>query len=293
MKEVLTITKQVDAWSQFCDVKPSSRETYRKALKQFAQFVGDGCVDRDTVMRWRDTMLKTHQATTVQTYLVAVKVFFKWLAAQGLGVDVTQGVKPVKLGDGHKRDALSESQAQKLLSMTANVRDRAMLALMLTTGLRTIEVVRADKKDLRCVDGVVVLSVQGKGRDDKTEFVTVDSRVAQLIQQYIDSRCDDSDALFVSQSNRNQKERITTKTVRMIVKNYLIKAGYNSDRLSAHSLRHTAATIALKQGASIYNVRQYLRHKNLNTVLIYLHDLDRLQNPCSNLVTSRILGGDD
>ena len=87
-----------------------------------------------------------------------------------------------------------------------------------------------------------------------------------------------TETLFASISNNNKGGRITTRSVREVAKQAMIQAGYNSDRLTAHSMRHTAGTLALLNGANIRDVQQLLRHSNINTTLIYAHEIERAQN---------------
>ena len=71
---------------------------------------------------------------------------------------------------------------------------------------------------------------------------------------------------------------MTTRSIRAIAKSSMVDAGFNSDRLTAHSMRHTAGTLALLNGASTREVQQLLRHSNINTTMIYAHELDRAKN---------------
>ena len=83
---------------------------------------------------------------------------------------------------------------------------------------------------------------------------------------------------------------MTTRSISRIVKNALKAAGLESDRLTAHSLRHTAATLALKNGASLDEVQQLLGHKNINITMVYLHTLERVNNTSSDRITAAIFG---
>lgn len=158
-----------------------------------------------------------------------------------------------------------------------------MFALMVTAGLRTIEVSRADVADIIQQDGKYFLLVQGKGRTEKDAMVRITDGVYNLIQDYLNCRADDNAPLFGSISRRNKGERITTNSISRIVKTAMRRAGYDSKRLTAHSLRHTAATTALKAGATLRQVQQVLRHSSINVTTIYLHDLDRLNNNAEEL----------
>ena len=91
--------------------------------------------------------------------------------------------------------------------------------------------------------------------------------------------------LFVSHSNRAKEKRLTTRSIRRLVKNQLRKAGLVSEKLSAHSLRHTCATIALGNGADVVSVKDMLRHTNINTTMIYIHSLDRIKKGAERFVS--------
>ena len=86
------------------------------------------------------------------------------------------------------------------------------------------------------------------------------------------------DVLFVSTSNNNKGQRLTTRSISGIVKKRLKAAGYTSNRLTAHSLRHTAGTLNLMNGGTLEETQQLLRHSNINTTMIYLHHLERENN---------------
>ena len=272
----------------YIDVKAKSAETYKGAIKQFLLYLkGENITqpNRETVVNWRETLRETHKATTIQLYITAVKLFFSYLAQEGIYPNIAEKLKGAKIRKEHKRDCLTSNQSKSVLNEidTATAkgkRDYAMIALLLTTGLRTIEIIRADIADLRTVGDDTVLFVQGKGRDDKSEYVKIAPKVETAIRKYLMTRTDTApDApLFTSESNHNQDGRLTTRTIRRLVKDALLNVGLNSDRLTAHSLRHTAATIALLKGAELAEVQQMLRHTNINTTMIYSHALSRAQN---------------
>ena len=95
--------------------------------------------------------------------------------------------------------------------------------------------------------------------------------------------------LFTSLAHRNAGQRLTTKSISRIIKAHLTAAGLVSDRITAHSLRHTAATEALKAGATIQETQQFMRHTNINTTLIYAHNLEKENNPCGELIANNLL----
>ena len=81
---------------------------------------------------------------------------------------------------------------------------------------------------------------------------------------------------------------MTTRAISGIVKENFLKAGYDSDRLTTHSLRHTAVTLSLLAGKDITEVQEFARHRNIATTMIYNHALDKAKNSCSNAISDAI-----
>ena len=289
---VMTTELKADLLSRFiayADIKEKSKETYLRCVKQFFVFMrskGITAPSREDVLAYRDELKATHKASTVQTYITALKVFFKWCEIEGLYKNVAEHIKGARIDRSiHKKDALTASQAHDVISSIKTdtlqgARDYALLTLMITTGLRTIEIERANIEDMRTTAGYSALYVQGKGRDDKSECVKLDPKVERAIRAYLALRGvnDPKAPLFSTCGNRNQNGRISTRSLRRIVKDHLREIGLDSDRLTAHSLRHTAGTLALLNGSSIRDVQQMLRHTNITTTMIYSHELDRAAN---------------
>lgn len=288
---VMTTELKADLLSRFiayADIKEKSKETYLKCVKQFFVFMqskGITAPTREDVLAYREELKATHKASTVQTYITALKVFFKWCEIEGFYKNIAEHIKGAKLDRTHKKDALTATQAHDVISeiktdTVQGARDYALLTLMLTTGLRTIELERANIEDIRTAAGASVLFIQGKGRDEKSEYVKLAPNVERAIRAYLSLRGvnDPKAPLFATSGNRNQNGRLSTRSIRRLVKEHLRECGLDSDRLTAHSLRHTAGTLALLNGSSIREVQQLLRHSNINTTMIYAHELDRAAN---------------
>lgn len=287
-----------DRWTAFIDGSQKTIDTYTRAVRQFAFFLQANGIrqpQRQDVMAFRDCIAKDHKPTTVQSYLMAVKQFFKWTAQEGLYPNIADHVKSAKLDRGFKKDYLTSRQVGKMLNCIdtdtlKGKRDYAILSLMVTTGLRTIEVVRADVGDLRTVADFTALYVQGKGHLEKTDYVKVVAEAEEAIRDYLQARgkAAAEEPLFESIANRNTGGRMTTRSVSRIAKNGMVNAGLNSDRLTAHSLRHTTATLNLLNGGTPEETMQLLRHSNLNTTLIYSHALERAKNNSEERVAKAI-----
>ena len=283
----------------FLDVAPKTEQTYTRALRQFFNYLlrnGIKAPVRDDIKAFREELIATgHKPTTVQNYIIAVRLFFTWTAQEGLYPNVAEHVKGAKINRDHKKDYLTPSQIKEVLAgidrtTQRGKRDYAVLSLMVTCGLRTIEVSRANIEDLSTLGSDTVLYIQGKGRDEKSEYVKVSAPVEKLIRDYLKTRNskDITAPLFTSLSNNSKEARLTTRSVSDIAKEAMKKAGYDSPRLTAHSLRHSAVTISLMESKDIREVQQFARHKNIATTMIYDHALEMAKNSCSEAITSAI-----
>ena len=166
-----------DRFINYLDASPKTVETYKKALRQFFNYLAINGIrqpQREDVIAFRDDLKASGlKPTTVQNYITATRIFFKWTEQEGLYPNIAEHVKGAKLDKNHKKDYLTSSQAKEVLAniktdTEEGLRNYAILSLMVTGGLRTIEVSRANVGDLRNVGENTVLFVQGKGREEKT-----------------------------------------------------------------------------------------------------------------------------
>ena len=272
----------------YLDAKESTVTTYSKALRAFFAYLaeeGQTRPTRETILAYRDSIRARLKPSTVQTYIITVRLFFAWTAQEGLYPNIAEHIKGAKLDRQHKKDALTAHQAKAILagidtSSLQGKRDYAILALMTSCGLRCIEVARATIADMRIAGDSAALYIQGKGRDEKTEYVKLAQPVEEAIRAYLKARgkAEGHEALFASASNNNKGEGMTTRAISGIVKQAMREAGLDSNRLTAHSLRHTAATLNLLNGGNIQETQQLLRHSNIGTTMIYAHNLERAAN---------------
>ncbi len=282
----------------YLDASPKTVETYTKAIRQFYKYIEERGITqpaREDVIEYREALREDHKPTTVQNYITAVRLFFQWTETAGLYPNIAQHIKGAKLTKEHKKDYLTSSQVKAILrridtSDTQGRRDFAIIALMVTGGLRDIEVSRANIEDLRTLGDSVVLYIQGKGREDRSEYVKVMPEVEKAIRATLSDRknTEGRQPLFISLSNNSKGERISTRSISGIVKTSFRRAGYDSDRLTAHSLRHTAVTLSLLGGRSLQEAQQFARHTNISTTQIYAHNLDRAKNDCEKTIARAI-----
>jgi len=271
------------------DLSEKSRDTYSRSMKQYLSWLEEtgrsGRVDllREDVLAYKDS-LASKSAYTVSLYLTTVRKFYQYLESRRIYPDVTRGIKGAKRPKGFRKDSLTPDQLREALSTLKRkslegLRDYALFNLMARTGLRDIEVSRAQVGDIRQEAGQPVLWIQGKGRDTKDDFVLLTPEALKPIKRYLKARgaVQEGDPLFCSHSDRNSGQALTTRSISRIIKTALRQIGLDDKRLTAHSLRHTAITLSIKGGASLQQAQAMARHTDPKTTLVYFHNLDRIQ----------------
>ena len=263
----------------------------------------------DPVTGWRyrtdstgePVRIKCKPATIAQ-YLRSVCQFFRWTDSNGLYPDIAANIHAPKIsGDTHKKEAFSATDViriesaislhtQQRAAEAAEARKdtagkcqrndeqgrrlRAMYLLAVTAGLRTVEISRANIKDLETKGGQSWLYIWGKGHTEPDQKKPLAPEVAAAIKEYISSRSDrptGGSPLFVATGNRSGGKRLAPTTISTMLKRAMQAAGYDSERLTAHSLRHTAGTAVQEITGDIYATQKYMRHSNPATTEIYLH----------------------
>lgn len=288
---------------KFAGVAEKSAATYIVALRQmFKYFNANEIVNpvRADIEIWRDSLIDGGKsASTIQLYLTSAKLFFRWLAQEEIYKNIADNLKSrVRISHEHKKDALTAKQSKDLLKAAKgkgklkDLRDRAIIGLMLTAGLRTIEICRANVGDIHTINGATFMYVLGKGRSERAEKIRIAPQVYSLIQSYLKARgaVKNTEPLFVSTSNRCKNARLDTQTIRKMIKFNLREIGLDSKRLSAHSLIHTAATTMIIAGVELAKVQMVLRHKNINTTMIYNNAIERLKNTAELSAANAIFG---
>lgn len=267
---------------------PNTAKTYKNCVRQLLKyFAANGITapttaDVDNFVNGLRAAKKSD--STIRLYSTTTKLFFAYLGKHGIYADVAAECSRLKLRKAttHKKKSLSDSQAKKLLAAVKgddeqSKRNRAIIALCLTCGLRTIEVARATVGDFKDNGAFWTLDVVGKGHLTTDESVKVAKPVAELINQYLAIRgvVEDSEPLFTSTSNNTAKygNSFSAQSVGKMIKRYMKAAGIADKKITAHSTRHYAATTAIKSGVDVREVAAMLRHTSIVITSVYLHDL--------------------
>lgn len=288
---------------QFISSKDKAETTlnqYRRTLNLFFEWVDRSGYELNTLTRQQVIEYKHYlmnegkSVLTITGYLTSVQVFFKWLEAERIYPNIASVLELPKRTKAFRHQPLRPEQVRDLLTTEqdgGNLRDYAIVNLLVRTGLRTIEVIRANVEDITFRGGLRVLNIQGKGRDAKDNFVILNDKAYQPIAEYLKQRgiYRPSDPLFVSNAHRNTGERMTTRSISRIAKTGLKDIGLNDHVYTAHSLRHTTACSILRAGGTLEDCQMTLRHASPSTTQIYTAFVDeerRLQRNAESLVDS-------
>lgn len=274
------------------DLASSSKDTYSRQLKRFTSWLQDtgraskmSQLSREDILAYKQSLQDSGLSSlSVSGYLVTVRKLFTWLESEKVYPNIARDIKGMKKARGFRKDCLTPSQIRESLASIdrrtpEGLRDYALLNLLVRTGLRVIEIARAEVGDIRQESSEAVLWIQGKGRDSKDDFVLLLEDTLKPIRAYLSGRgqLPDEAPLFASISDRNQGEALSTRSISRIVKETFRGVGLDSKRLTAHSLRHTAITLSIKGGASLQQAQAMARHSDPKTTMIYFHNLNRLQ----------------
>lgn len=288
------LTRTIDAedWERLIeiflnsqDIMDKSRETYRWGLKRFFRWMRMTGRTLQTmtpadVVQFKGKLSKERLSPlTVGAYMTSVRRFYGWTETSLIYPNIARSVKTPKGRKGFRKTALTPEEAASLLEHLKgrSLRDYAIVNLILRTGLRTVEVMRADVGDITRKRGKRILKVWGKGAEDKDAMVIIGEPVWNPIREYLSTRGEvPKDApLFVTEGKGHRGERVSTRTIQRLCKEALRAIGLDSHEYSAHSLRHTTAVTIIRKGGDLNDVQRVLRHASQVTSQVYTASIEQ------------------
>ncbi len=250
-------------------------ENYDRYLQRFLNFskINKPQKINDEILRKYRLYLNRRglKKKTQNYYLIALRNFLKYLGRIDIESLSPERIELAKVGE-RQIDLIKNEELQRLLKAPQgvslkNLRDRAILELLFSTGLRVSELCSLNWEDLDFKKDE--FSIRGKG--DKVRLVFVSDRAKKALKNYLDKRVDVEEPMFV---NLRDASRLTSRSVERIVQRCAIKAGI-SNKVTPHILRHCFATDLLEAGADLRSVQALLGHSNITTTQIYTHVTDR------------------
>jgi integrase/recombinase XerC/integrase/recombinase XerD len=268
--------------------RETTKETYRKALREYSKWLGGTrpeALTSNDIQRYKDYILSKHLSpTSMSSYLTAVRRFYDYLVSIGrAGENPARKVKGAPRPQRHLTDPISRGDVVRLLgavdtSTPLGRRDEAILSLMVRAGLSEIEIVRLNLGDLKTRGGNKVIYVQGKSKDRKDEYVALTPYLEGLLGRYIDERGASApeEPLFWGVGNRAAKDRISTRGLRARINHYFEASGIKKKGVKPVSLRHTAAMLAIEEGATVSEIQRLLRLRTTESALQYFEEAREL-----------------
>jgi site-specific recombinase XerD len=278
---------KIDEFIDYSDLKDITKNGYKQALVTFEKYLVSKNIlqpKRSDIIAYKKYLQETnHASSTIKLTISVIKNYFKWIKSMGYGEDISYGIKSTKVSTVWGRQALSLEDSRRLLERAkryantlVGLRNYCVVSLLMSSGMRTIELERADVEDLDIIDNTYILYIQGKGRDAKDTYIKIPDVVYKLINEYLEMRAKKGLAipengvtpLFLDSSN---KRRMTKIMARIMIKDLLREIGLDSRAYSAHSLRHSYATNQIDIGTPLIEIKEAMRHSNIAVTQVYLH----------------------
>lgn len=261
-------------------------ENYRHYLERFLNFakIKEPLEISDELIRKYRLFLnrleesgKPLKKITQNYHLIALRAFLKYLAKRDIKSLSAEQVELAKI-PMRQLEFLDSDELKRLLEAPTgedfnSLRDKAILELLFSTGLRVSELCNLNRDEIDLKKGE--FSVRGKGNKIRVVFLSEQAKAS--IKNYLEKRTDINNALFIrNKKQKNEKEdlRLTPRTIQRIIKKYAAKAGI-SKKITPHTIRHSFATDLLHSGADLRSVQALLGHSNISTTQIYTHYTDK------------------
>lgn len=297
MIKIHPLESLIELYCENLDIKPGSVKSYQALLDRYVYYLKRHNIQyakRSDIIDYREHMWEEGlRANTIQKQIVVIRNFYQWLKLHQVqyGLDevyqfnIAEKIKGAKVDSNYKKEPLNREEAIKLIEVAkkkrtdiTGYRNYAIILLMIITGVRSIEVVRARKADVSRLFKYSILYVQGKVKDGADNFVKLSLEVTDAINDYLHRRIDNARFLFVTHGEISSCQQMSSNTLRRAITNLMKEAGIYDSKHTLHSLRHTTAYLNLQSGGSLESTQQLLRHKNIETTLIYAHNINRIND---------------
>ena len=304
-----------EAWIR--DRASTTQAGYNVTVKCFLEWIakeGIAHPEREDIILYREWLLTPHtsrktgeeitfSADTAARYFRGCKMFFGFLEDQGLYKDITKNVRsPKARAEGFKRDALEREDCLRILDSIDRTsehgkRDYCLILACISCGFRIIEMQRADIGDIETHAGAHRIYIRGKGHLEKDAYKKIEPELWDALQDYLSTRkAKDANAPLFAACASNAKPgggRLTEPSISRLIKAVLKKAGYNSRRITAHSLRHTSVTLDRKAGASLEEASKHARHSSILITQRYDHALEKAAAKDERRIMDYLFKGDN
>jgi integrase len=270
------------------DKEASTIANYKARIRLFVSFIDQHGFNASTLLEYRRYLAgrNDYAASTKNAYFTAASIYAGILYRyKMIPIDITKDISGRQLkgfiqSKKHTKDGVQPSEIEQLTDYFKGLGDtkqakrlKALFSLLIYQGLRQIEIVRLDVTDVDLRTSKAM--IRGKGRDDK-EPIALHPYTTQAISDYLEAYGRRSGALFTSESNNANGQRITTRSIRYIVKDILTELGIDN---STHGFRHYFTTEMIKHyKGDLLGVAHYTRHNSIEMLQVYNDALNAEQD---------------
>lgn len=265
------------------DVTENTRKEYLTRIKHFIHFVKLHGINFNTYLEYKRYLstIDTLSISTKNKYLISAKIFIDGLnSLQRLPFQINTKVRRFKQSKLHKKDGLCDEDISKIVeycssleSTIQNLRLKSILSLLIFQGLRQVEITRLNVSDINLKDKTAFII--GKGQDDK-ELIYLHPSTVKALKTYLQKYRVRDGALFRSESNFSSGSRLTTKSIREIIKKVLNELNIDG---STHGFRHFFITKLIKSyKGELLTVSKYSRHRSIQMLEVYNDEIIREQD---------------
>lgn len=297
-----TIIEHIPDFLDWIDVEKGlsnkTQENYDRFLRKFTRWLTDNNlqhlrphqIDSNHIWQYRVFLARSTSGhnqqplkkTTQNYYLIALRALFNFFATRDIKSLPSEKVELAKQKKDKKVNFLKLEQVAKLFqapntSSFIGLRDRTIMEVLFSTGLRISELVALDRQQFKDsqLNEAIELSIVGKGGYPRTVYLS--QRAVQWLKKYLDARDrlagpgDNDSPLFLNfRSPKRTSNRLSARSIEQMIKKYALMAGLPAST-TPHTLRHSFATDLLNQGADLRTVQEFLGHQNISTTQIYTH----------------------
>lgn len=268
----------------FVDISEATRRDYKYYINQFVGFIKRNGLHVNSYLDYKRYLSKRNDLAIASKNkcIYVARVFLKELNRLGIiPSDITQNIKGFKQTKKHRRTGLNDEEIERLTEKIKlldkspkNSRLKAIISLLLFQGLRQIEIVRLNVSDIDFAQKL--LMVKGKGQDD-LEPIDLHPQTVKHLREYLRINKIKSGAVFVSFSNHKKNQRLSTRSLRGMVKEILREL--KIENKSTHGFRHTFTTKLIQNfDGNLIEVAKFTRHKSLETLQIYNDRIQTVEN---------------
>lgn len=250
-----------------CNQSKWTLDNHEICKRNLAAFFNNKPIKRLTlndVADWFGYLTIDKCSNTARNYITKLRTVLRWLQIHGYKC-LNPDLIPTPRREPTAPSWITPEEVSAMVEKAPSKRSKFVIALLYSSGIRLAEMISLNRGQIHNREFIVI------GKGGKSRVCFIDARTEDLMNDYLASRTDTSDALIVSYQN---KTRMTRTNVQLLVKNAAKKAQIDK-HVTPHTLRHSFATDLLRNGADIREVKDYLGHANIQTTTIYTHITDR------------------